>query len=404
MPEYNYRAKDGPEKVVEGVIEALSESAAIDRITNLGYTPIAVHEKTDGEGRSASVLLFRSKRQIRRQVMFFSRHLGSLFKSGIPVLRALMILSEQEKDPYFRDMLEAIAEKIRQGSSFSGAIREFPGFFPSMYVSVVASGEGSGALAESLTRMAVYLKKAEELRNKVTRAMAYPILLLLAGIGTIFFLVTFVVPRLATLFLNMNQDLPWPTKVILGLGDFMSHTYLAWILAGVFVWVFWQWLLSKRQGRSLVDQLKLQMPFFGEIVLKTDLARFARTMEISLSNGISFLNALLLSAPTLANSRLYAVIEGCYEKVERGDSFGACLRQDSFFPIFMSDLILIGEESGKLEEALNEVAETYEQDVDEKIMMLTTLLEPIMILGIGLVIGFIVMGMLLPIFEMNIGL
>ncbi len=401
MPEYFYRAKDGPEKIVEGMIEAPTEISAVDRISAMGYLPIYVRSKAENKKVSALSILVRTKRQTNRQLMFFSRHLASLLKSGVPILKSLYLLAEQESEPGFRDLLNDLVRQIKEGGTLSQTMEKYPGTFFPMYIAIISAGEASGALPEALMRMAAHLKKQEGFETKISHALAYPGLLLAAGAGTIVFVLTFAVPRLSKLFLSLGRELPLVTRIVIGAGDFMSRSWPFLAVLGVLVVILGRWFRQKKEAVELWDWIALRLPIAGKMIFKTELSRFSRTLEISLTNGISFIQALKVALPTINNSTIRQAIEGCYEQIQKGETFGRSLRQYDFFPHLVTDMIQIGEESGRLEEVLLEISELYEQETDDLILSMTTLLEPALILIISAVVGFIVIAMMLPVFEMS---
>ena len=386
--------------MVEGVIEAPSESVAIEKINELGYVPIMVTgtSKSHEEPRAG---ITASRGGHHPQVVLFSRHLARLIKSGVPLLKAIQVLAEQSRESAFRNILESIESEIRKGKTLSQAMSAYPETFSTTYVAIVRAGEVSGGLEEALSRMAAHLKKQKDLRSKVLRALAYPVFLGGAGILSIFFIITFIVPRLSKMFLDIGQALPLPTRLIIAMGGWMQRYWLLFLLVAALVIFAVPKFIKKYLGEDFFDEWKLKLPLVGEFVLKTEFARFSRTLELSLTNGLSFLEALGTAIPVVENAVLRKALENCYLKIEKGDSFGRTLGQEARFPRFTANLIAIGEESGNLNGVLAEIAEAYEEDTDEILMYLTTLLEPVMILTVGAIVGFIVIAMLLPIFEMN---
>ncbi len=400
MPEYRYRAKEGPEKMVEGLVEAPTEMAALEKISARGYVPVKIwiDEK---ETAKPSIRAATTRRQSNSWVFLFSNHLARLVKAGVPILKAMQLLSTHEKDRGVRASLESIEREIREGKTLARAMENCPGLFPSMYVSVIRAGEAGGNLHQALLRMAVYFKKQDELSSKVRRAMAYPAVLAFAGLGSVLFIITFLVPRLEKVFAGIGRELPLVTRMVLNLGSFMQH-YGIYITALLFILFFFlPRLLRERLGRERLDSIKLKIPFFGSLTVKIEFSRFSRTLNLCFSNGLSLLDAMRISIPAVGNSAVRKALEECYQSVEKGGSFGAALKKHALFSDLTSSLISVGEESGRVEETLIEIADVYDQEVDDLLIYATTFLEPIMILLVGGIIGFIVMAVLLPIFEMN---
>lgn len=400
MAIYKYKAKNGPHDVVTGSVEALSENEAIDKISRMGYLPLRVEEEESGkrERRPASRIFGRVR---SRELTIFSRQLASLLKSGVPILNALNIIAEQTENAFFRYILEDLHNAVREGSGLSSVLSRYPRTFSPLYIAIVRSGEDSGSLPEVLTRIADYRAKQDEMVSRFRMAMAYPILMLIVGISTITFMLAFVIPRLTRLFDNMGQSLPMPTRVLIYISDGIRH-YWAWIILVVGIIVFLiQKELDTKSGKRFFSHLKLRLPFYGAFTLKAELARFCRTLEFLVRSGIPILKALDISIPVLENDIIKDQLMQSHKELEEGGSFGRSLKGSKIFPLFMTNLIVIGEESGRLDEALSEIATSYERDTDETMKNMSSLLEPVMILVMGLAVGFIVIAMLLPVFEIN---
>jgi len=407
MPTYYYRAKKGPKEIVDGVIEAPSLDVAIDKVNAMGYLPIEVKEggrpAAEEEGpviREAPAALGQRVRS--RDITVFSRQLATLIKSGVPILRALYIIAEQSQSLGLRAVLARVSRDVKEGKSFSESLTAWPRAFSPFYVAMVRSGEDSGTLQEVLFRIARYRQKQEETLSRLRAALAYPFLMAVVGVGTVIFMFTYVLPKLITVFNNIGQELPWATRVVLGISDFLRTNGL-YLLIGLVVFVFLVMRTgATRRGRVFLSSLSLHIPVMRTFILYSDLARFCRTLEILTRSGIPILRALSVSVPVVSNEVLKKDLGRCAGDLEQGSSFGTSLASVKRLPAFLVSLVSVGEESGRLEEALLEVAETYEQECDESMRILTSLLEPMMILVMGLIIGFIVVAMLLPIFQMNV--
>ena len=399
MPEYRYQAKQGPEKLIEGVIEAASETAAIEKISQQGYVPVMISLENKIKKEAAGP---RSGAKADSQkVYLFSNSLARLLKSGVPVLKAVYFLALQEKDHEFRAVLETVERHIREGQTLSKAMSAFPRAFSPMVISVLRSGEMSGKMQEALIQLVEHFKKQREFSSKVRKALAYPIVLVTAGILSIFFVITFLVPKLQKVFMDMGQALPLPTRIVLGLGAMMQRYGLVFVAVLGFLVFFVPGFLKSRVGKYSTDAFKLKMPFVGDLIQKIEFARFSRMLSLCLASGIPFVNALHEVIPSVGNAVIRNKLEECRQIVENGGSFAQAIKKHEFFSSMAVNLIAVGEESGRIEETLVDIAEIYEQETDERLMVLTTLLEPLMILFIGGIIGFIVMAVLLPVFEIN---
>ncbi len=401
MPLYKYRAKDGPENIIEGQIEAKTEKDAIEKVHHLGYLPVRItKEITKSKSEATFVSMFSGKIKLR-DITIFSRQLASFMKSGMPILRALTIISQQSQNLHLRNMLDSIRAKVKDGEKFSSALSSYPRVFSPLYIAMVRAGEGSGALQEVFLRIASHRQKQEEIISRVRMALVYPAVMATVAAGTILFMFTFVMPRLVKIFSNIGEDLPAVTKILISISKWLCLGW-PWIISGIAIIFF---IIRRgvrtKAGEAALSRFKLKLPLFGNLIRRAELARFSRTLELLLKNGIPILKAIKITIPVLNNEALrQEVIRSCKE-LEQGASFGKGLKKSKLFPVFMSNLLIMGEESGRLEDALSEIAASYERDTEEAVKAMTTLLEPLVILVMGVVVGFIVIAMLLPVFQIN---
>ena len=402
MPTYKYRAKKDPQNTVDGLVEASSEKEAIEKVSQLGYIPVHIEELPRSARPLVSAAAKPSGKVKSRQITIFSRQLASLLKAGVPILNSLDIISEQSESSGLKDMIAAIHSAVKDGSAFSSALAQHPRIFPSLYIAMIRAGEDSGALSESLLRIADYRAKQEEMFSHLRMAMAYPLLMAGIGLATIVFMLAFVMPRLIKIYSTMEQQLPLPTQIVISLSNNLRQGWPWIILIAAAVTFISRSQLRTQTGRLMLSVIKLHIPVYGAFVLKAEIARFSSTLELLIKAGIPILKALEISIPVLENEIIKNNLRGSYKALEQGGSFGRSLKNSKLFPLFMSNLIVVGEESGKLEEALREVAGAYERDTDEAMKVFSSLLEPLMILSMGIIVGFIVISMLLPIFEINV--
>jgi len=402
MPLYKYRAKKSAKEVVIGTIEARTREEAVEGIEQMEYFPIRVEEQkaAAAEGKGLSLSIF--KRVRLRELTIFSRQLSSLIKSGVPILRGISIIAEQSENHYLKDILNEIGADVKDGKTLSGALERYPRVFSPLYRAMVRAGEDSGTLQETLLKLADYGQRQEEIISKVRAALAYSLLMAVVGTGTVFFMLTFVIPKLVHIFSSIGGTLPLPTRILISVSAWLHHFWF-WLLLFAATVFF----LLKRRAKTDAEKVaaglfKLRLPVVGDFTRKLELARFSRTLEVLIRSGIQILRAIRITVPVLSNEIIKQGLLKVHGEVEQGASFGMSLKKSTLFPPFMSSLITVGESSGRLEEALAEVADSYERDVDEGIKMFTSLLEPLMILGMGLVIGFIVIAMLLPVFQLDV--
>lgn len=404
MAKFAYRAKNGPQDIVEGSIEAQDRDQAVEKISRLGYLPVSVELDTLVPGAvvdSVRPVAGSSSRVRSKEVTIFSRQLSSLIKSGVPILKALNIIAEQSESEVFRKILSQISLRVKEGKSFSSSLEAWPKVFSPFYIAMIKAGEDSGTLQESLIRIAGYRQKEEEAYSKMKAALAYPVLMALVGMGTVIFMFVFVMPRLTGIFSTMGEDLPLATRVVIGISASLKARWY-YFAVGLAILIFtFKKAASVRAGRRFLSYLSLQVPVFNRYFSSNELARFCRTLEVLIHSGIPILKAIGISVPVLSNEVIKEELKESARDLEQGTSFGRALKKFKHFPPFVVSLVTVGEESGRLEEALAEIADTYEKDCDEAMKVATSLLEPLMILSMGLVVGFIVMAMLLPIFQIN---
>lgn len=415
MATFKYRAKAKQGETIDGVIEAATEDEAVEKVSQLGYIPVRIEqteagrkkEKTDvlpsasAKGERSASGVVRGGKISGKEITAFGRQLSSLIRSGVPILRAIGIISEQSENPVFKKMLVQIYDDVKNGTPFSKSLSKYPDFFPPLYIALVAAGEFSGNLDQSLLRVTEYRQKQEEILSRVRSSLIYPALMALTGAGTIIFMMAFVMPRLLGIFSRLGGELPLPTKILIQLSQWVRDPWLWGIVAVAIILVIMQ-LRKKNTRQSLaLSRFILGLPVLGAFTLKIQIARFTRTMELLIKSGIAVIETIQTAAPVVTSLVLREELLKCLKDIKEGGSFGKSLKKSKRFPNFMTNLLSVGEESGRLDEALGEIANFYEREADEAIRIFTSLLEPLMILGMGLVVGFIVIAMLLPMFEIN---
>ncbi len=399
MPSYIYKAKKDALNTISGQVNAQNEDDAIEMINQLGLIPVSI---TESNAEGVIVSNIREVKIRTTELYLFTKQLASLLKSGITLLKALEVLSGQTKSVYFSRVLSEISISVKSGRSFSSCLMDYPAIFMPLYVAMVRAGEEMGKLRQMLSSIADFLKEQEEFSSKVRTAMVYPAFMLVIGVSTVIFILTFVMPKMTVIFLDAGQALPWPTRVVMGISNFF-RTYgagAALALAAFFL-VFNRWRTTA-QGSIVIGQFLLNLPLARGFVLKVDLARFTRTMALLLESGITIIHAIEMAIPTMHNPQLKVDLLLCVQNLTGGENLGQCLSKSNLIPPMMVQLVTVGEESGSLMESLRDIAESYEADINETTKLITTVLEPMMILVVGGVVGFIVFAMLLPIFSMDI--
>jgi type IV pilus assembly protein PilC len=403
MARFLYKAKDGPERTVEREIHAATRADAIARIEAEGLIPISVQD-----WRPAAAGLrrrcFAPRRIRRREVTLFTLQLASLLRSGVPILRALQTVGEQTETRAMGDVVRSIEAAIRDGAMLSEALERRPRLFPSLYTGMVRAGERAGMLAEMLTKLADARENEEETQRKVQSAMAYPLLVATVGVATVLVLLTFFMPRVMRLF-ERYEDLPGVTRALMAASracvDYWYWALLIAILGGAIL----HRLASLAPGRRFVDTLLLRMPLVGGFVRDVDLARFAHTFALLVESGLPIDQVLLLSGATMRNTLLRDDVARMRQlTTEQGLSLTDGMRQSVNFPVFFRNMLGVGEEGGRIDDMLREVAGYYERAIERRSRLLTSLVEPLLLLVVGGIVGFIVFAMLLPVFELGSGL
>jgi type II secretory pathway component PulF len=402
MPYFKYRAKISADEIIEEKIEAQNRDEAIEKISAMGYFPVHVEEDSTKEKYAPPRV---SSGKIKSsEVTIFTRQLATLIRSGIPILNALNIISEQFSNPAFKVLINRVHDEIKNGSNLSNVLTEYPRLFSPIYIALVHAGETTGNLPTVLSKITDYRRKQEELLSRVRAALAYPIFMAVVGIATVVFMLTFVMPKLMGIFVSMGQSLPLPTQILIAISLGIRKYWFPFLLAITLLYFLLRQHTKTKIGKITLSMFKLKFPVLGALILKTEIARFCGTLELLIKTGIPILQAIEVSVPILGNEIVKQQLLLSRKELEQGGSFGKSLKNSKLFPVFVSNLIIVGEESGKLDDALSEVAGAYEADIDESIKVMTSLLEPAMILVMGLIVGFIVISMLLPLFQINISM
>ena len=398
MPVFDYTALNHLGRQERGTVDAESLAAARRQLRAAG-----VHVVRLAEGGSETVA--RREETVRRirptDLAAGIRQLATLLNAGMPLVPALGALVEQLDGHPLGQVIVSVRDRVNAGAPLATALSEHPRVFSDLFVNMVRAGETAGVLEAILLRMADMLQRRVSLTSKVKAALVYPAVLAAVGVGVIVFLLTFVVPSISKLFLEMNRALPWPTRFLISASDYIREYFWAGaVVIAIAVLAFRSWIATPG-GRLAWDGLKLRMPFFGDLFLKVAVARFARTFGVLLASGVAILDAFAIVKRLVGNRVIGEALEKAGASVGKGDSIAEPLRRSGVFPPLVYHMIAVGERSGNVEDRLLEVAATYEEEVEAKTVALTSILEPVMILVMGVVVGFIVLSILLPIFEIN---
>jgi general secretion pathway protein F len=399
MPVFVYRAADQRGQTIDGVMEAPDARSVVERLHRDAYFPIKV---TPHEERKPWLSLPTSSRVSQRDLLALTQQLATLFEAGLPLDRALAILEELAPSPRVKAIVTDLLHSVRGGTSLSEALaKHHPRPFSRLYINMVRAGEKGGVLEVSLRRLAEFLEARAAFTDAVTSALAYPLVITAVGAGAIVFLMTFVIPRFATIFADLGQAIPLPTQILLtvseGLRVYWWVGALA-ILAGVLAWRMWT---ATPAGRMQWDQILLRLPLMGRLSIKVETARFTRTLGTMLRSGVPVLGALAVVGDMMTNQAIGRAVARLADGVKRGGTVAAGLKEHTPFPALAVHMVRVGEETGRLEEMLIKVAETFETDVKTELRRVLGLLEPAIILGMGVLVAFIVVAMLLAIFSIN---
>lgn len=401
MPRYAYKAKKGPSEVEEGIIVADNKTSAIQKISDMGYFLLSIDESIAsgrGQGRDAS---FFQRRVSLKDITNFTRQISDLLESGLTIVKALDVIHNQTENKQLKRVVSDIRDYCVDGHPLSEALGRHPRIFPNLFVSMVRSGETGGALDNILKRLSDFSDKQLDVETKVRSALAYPILMAVVGCLTVVVLLTFVIPKMVGMFGDLGQNLPLPTVILIAISGGMRRY---WWLAASFAFVayfFISRIYSTEEGKKSIDTFKMNLPIFGPLIRKIEIARFARTFSTLLSNGVPILESLRVVSYTVNNALIRSEIDKAAALVKDGSNLANAFSKSSIIPPLVVNMIAVGEESGRVDKSLAKVAEGYDRESDAAIKVMMSLLEPLLILLLGLVVGFIVISMLLPIFEIN---
>jgi len=403
MPVFRYTKLSGAGHKEQSTVEAPSVADARRRLRAAG---VHVIEITDGQidvqhqlaGQPRTIGFRKIK---RRDLSTAIWQLASLLHAGIALVPALSAMVEQLGNRPLAGVFGQIRDKVNEGTSLAKAMEEYPAVFSEIFISMVSAGEATGTLENVLSRLAEMSEKRNNLTNKVKAAMAYPLFMAVAGVAVVGFIFAFVIPSIAKLFLEMNRQLPWPTIMLIGISDFTQRYF--WVLLavpGAFAGALVLWLRTTA-GRETWDRLKLKCPLLGGLALKMAVSRFSRTLAVLLASGLPIVEALDLARRVIGNSAVSAVVEDAKDAISHGERIANSFRKSGVFPPIVIHMIAAGEKSGSIEEGLANVADVFDNEVETTVKALTSLLEPLMIVLLGTIVGFIVLAILLPIFDIN---
>ncbi len=404
MPNFIYKAKSGPSKIITGMLQAENEQEAVNKILQLGQVPLDVRLESPGASVRRGKIR-KSKENVSKvplaTVAIFTRQMCDMVDAGIPLLRSLEILLHQAQHPSMLLVLESMHEFVKGGGSLSGALAQFPETFPLFYVNMVKSGELGGYLPQVLNRLADFIEKDLQIRSQIKGSLLYPMIIFLVGVLTMFVLLTFVLPKLTVMFEDFDTALPMPTQIVIALSGFFSKFW--WLILGVAggAGYFIKRWLETTQGQMHVETFVLKVPLLKKYVQNSQMALFSRTMGTLLESGVSISSALESVTETIDNTYFKTELQKITQKVREGSSLTAAVKGCPYFSEVAVNLIVVGEEGGKLERGLYKLATMCERATAETAQNFMTILGPMVLVVIVAVVGFVIVSMLLPMFRMN---
>jgi len=377
-------------------MEAPSETAIRIHLRQQSIIPTKIAAK----GREFKISLPMGKKVPQRSIAIFTRQLATMIDAGLPLVQSLDILSSQQENKLFKNILRDIREDVEGGSTFAGALKKHPAAFDDLYTNLVVAGEEGGILDNILTRLSNYIEKAEALRKKVKSAMIYPAIIVSVAILVVIILMIFVIPVFETMFKSAGQSLPLPTLIVLTMSKIIKK-YIVVIIPAVILLVFlFRKFYKTEAGKTLTDRLILKVPVFGMLLKKVAVARFARTLGTLVSSGVPILDGLLIVSRTAGNRTIETAILSARASIREGETIAEPLGRSNIFPPMVIQMISVGESTGALDSMLTKIADFYDDEVDVAVSNLTSLLEPFLMVFLGVVIGGVVIAMYLPIFQM----
>ena len=403
MPKYAYKARTSSGKIVSDVIESVSAREVAEKLRAFKYIPVEIKEVKENPLKEFIAKITPFKPKVKSMdLTLFSRQLATLVTSGVPLVQGLSILEEQFTSPVFKNVIKSIKTDIESGTSISDAMKKHPKVFSELYIGMVHAGEVGGILDQVLDRLATYMESSEELKAKIKGAMTYPMIILFVAVAAVIILLTFVVPRFAAMFEEMGSKLPAPTQMLINFSNFLKRWIAVFILVAIVVFSIFRKIYNANPKVKLkVDTILLKLPVIGEVLKKTAIAKFTRTLGTLIKSGVPILQAMETVAKTAGNKLIEKTILEAREAIREGERIADPLKRSGVFPPMVVQMISIGEETGALDAMLIKVADFYDKEVAAAVEGLTSMIEPLIIVFMGGAVGSIVVAMFLPMFELT---
>jgi len=397
MAIYLWEGKNRNNIVQKGEMEASSEDVVRSNLNRLRITPTKIKKKPKDLFENVA---FLQPNVTQRDVILFCRQFSTMIDAGLPIIQCMDILHAQQENATFKKMLKNIKEQVESGATLADSLKKYPQQFDDLFVNMVSAGEAGGILDTILRRLSAYMEKAAKLKSQVKGAMTYPIVTMVIAVAVIAVILVFVIPVFQEMFADMGGSLPPITQVVVAMSEFVKSK-IHWIVIGIIIFIFaFKKYYKTEKGRKLVDATMLKLPVFGLLIRKVAVAKFTRTMGTMLSSGVAILEALDIVAKTSGNKTVEQAIYTVRSGIAEGRTMADPLAESGVFPAMVCQMISVGESTGALDAMLEKIADFYEEEVDQAVDNLTSLIEPFMLVFLGVVIGTLVVAMYMPIFKM----
>ena len=399
MANFVYKVRNEKGKAIEGKLSAESRSEVVDRLHKLGYTVVSVETAPTFSLLSLEIPGLSARIKTEEYVMLTAQ-LSAMLSSGVPLIAALDILVDQTENSKLKSTITKVSDDVKGGSSFAESLRKHPGVFSNLFVNMVLAGETAGNLEEVLNRLSIYMERQAEFQQKVSTALFYPVILLVFSVVVVVFIILTILPAFVKMYTDAGVPLPLPTRILYNINLLIRNHWVLLLFALAGIGLFLRFAKNTKTGRGFLDKLVLDIPAWGSMARKVEIASFSRTLSSLLSSGVPMLQALETLERTTENSVYAAVIRESHNNVRRGGTLSEQLKESKEFPPMAVKMTAVGEEAGSLDKMLSKIADFYEMSVDYALKRITSLIEPLFLVIVGSLVGFILASIILPIFQM----
>jgi type IV pilus assembly protein PilC len=399
MAKFQWEARSKAGSVQKGVMEASNREMVEAQLKKFGFTGITIKEEGKGLSKEIKIPGLGSKKVTTKEIVIFTRQFATMIDSGLPLVQCLEILSSQQENRTFKDVLLKVKESVESGTTFADALSKHPKVFDNLFVNLVAAGEVGGILDTILNRLAAYTEKAMKLKKQIKGAMVYPGTIVSIAVVVVGVIMIFVIPTFAKMFADFGGELPAPTRFVMALSNFLVK-YIIVIIAAIFLIIFaFKKYYATTNGRKIIDRFLLKAPIFGDLIRKVSVAKFTRTLGTLVSSGVPILDGLDIVAKTAGNAVVEEAIYKVRQSISEGKTIAEPLQQSGVFPPMVVQMIGVGEATGAMDAMLSKIADFYDDEVDDAVAALTAMMEPMLMVFLGVVVGGLVIAMYLPIFQ-----